>query len=91
MYVFKIIIIDLSSLDTLLHYSNENICLCAEILIVIVITENITDIFTIYSENIKKEKATITGVLCGFLTAGGNGLISRYRSSRKCGPADHPK
>lgn len=56
MYVFKIIVIDLSSLDTLLHYSNENICLRAEILIVIVITENITDIFAIYSENIKKKK-----------------------------------
>jgi len=66
-YVFKIIIIDLSSLDTLLHYSNENICLCAGILIVIVITENITNIFGIYSGNIEKEKAAITKVLCGFL------------------------
>ena len=65
-YVFKIIVIDLSSLDTLLHYSNENICLCAHILIVIVITENITDIFGIYFGNIEKEKAAITGVLCGF-------------------------
>ena len=69
-YVFKIIVIDLSSLDTLLHYSNENICLCAEILIVIVITENITDIFGIYSGNIEKEKAAITGLLCGFLAEG---------------------
>jgi len=70
MYVFKIIVIDLSSLDTLLHYSNENICLSAEILIVIVITVNITDIFGIYSGNTEKKKAAITGMLCGFLIEG---------------------
>ncbi|GEM_PF-3272423 len=44
MYVFKIIMIELSSLDTLLHYVNQNICPSVIILIVINITVKIQKI-----------------------------------------------